>query len=72
MAAFQAIILICLNATPVHQCTQKTAIDVLSTLVHNELGCTQGWQDVIGRSSDMREVGKKAYIRTVCKRVKTR
>jgi len=68
MTEFVAIILICLNAVPIEQCDERTAADVMSTVVENELGCASGWQDVIARSPLGREVGSTAYVRTICRR----
>jgi hypothetical protein len=68
MTEFVAIILICLNAVPVEQCDERSAADVMSTVVDNELGCASGWQDVIARSPLGREVGTLAYVRTICRR----
>ncbi len=68
MDSFAAIILICLSATPADQCTEKTAVDVMSERVDNELGCASGWQEVIGRSALRDEIGKTAYVKTLCRR----
>ncbi len=68
MTGFQAIILICLNSVPSDQCTETTATDVLSKHVETELGCASGWQEVIGRSAQAYEIGRDAYVRTVCRR----
>jgi hypothetical protein len=68
MNEFVAIILICLNSVPAEQCDDKTALDVQSTVVENELGCVTGWQDVIARSSLRQDIGTTAYVRTRCER----
>ncbi|HLY57352.1 MAG TPA: hypothetical protein VKS60_17450 [Stellaceae bacterium] len=68
MQEFVAIILICANSVPADRCDEKTALDVMSTVVDNELGCTSGWQEVIGRSALREEIGKTAYVRTICRR----
>ena len=68
MDAFQAIVLVCLAKTAVDQCDETTALDVLSTLVDNELQCTMGWQDLIARSPLSADVGRTVYIRTICRR----
>ena len=68
MDAFQAIVLVCLTTTAVDQCNERTALDVLSTEVDNELQCTMGWQDIIARSPLSADVGKTVYIRTICRR----
>ena len=68
MDEFVAVILICLNTVPVDQCDDKTALDLQSTVVQNELGCVTGWQDVIARSSLRKDIGVTAYVRTRCER----
>jgi len=68
MQEFVAVILICLNSVPAAQCDEKSALDVMSTVVENELGCATGWQDVIARSALRSEIGKTAYVRTICRR----
>ncbi len=68
MNEFVAVILICMNSTPADQCDEKTAIDVMSTVVENELGCATGWQDVIARSALREDIGKDTYVRTICRR----
>jgi hypothetical protein len=68
MTEFVAIILICLNSVAIEQCDERTAADVMSTVVDSELGCATGWQDVIARSPLGREVGTTAYVRTICRR----
>jgi hypothetical protein len=68
MTEFVAIILICLNSVAIDQCDERTAADVMSTVVDSELGCASGWQDVVARSPLGREVGTTAYVRTICRR----
>jgi hypothetical protein len=68
MNPFVAIILICLNSVPADACTEATAADVLSNGVENELYCTMGWQDVVARSALAGEVGRTAYVKTLCRR----
>jgi hypothetical protein len=68
MTEFVAIILICMNSVAIEQCDERTAADVMSTVVESELGCATGWQDVIARSPLGREVGTTAYVRTICRR----
>lgn len=70
MGGFEAIILVCLSAVPADQCTEANAVDVLSIHVANELGCAVGWQDVIARSAQARDVGEDTYVRTVCRRAR--
>jgi hypothetical protein len=65
---FVAIILICLNTVPPEGCNETTAADVLSNGVENELSCVMGWQDVIARSALKEEIGKTAYVKTLCRR----
>ena len=68
MNPFVAIILICLNTVAPAACDEKTAADVLSTGVENELSCVMGWQDVIARSALAADIGKTAYVKTLCRR----
>ena len=68
MNGFVAIILVCLNSTPPDRCTEETAADVMSTIVRSELQCTMGWQEVVGRSALRDEIGKTAYVKTICRR----
>jgi hypothetical protein len=76
MNAFQAIILICLATTSKQDCSENTAVDVMSTRVANELGCTSGWQEIIARGALKERMGSKegesaeTYIKTLCKRIK--
>jgi hypothetical protein len=69
MSPFIAIILICLKTVAPAACDETTAADVLSTGVENELSCVMGWQDVIARSALAHEIGKTAYVKTLCRRV---
>jgi hypothetical protein len=64
---FVAIILICLNTVAPAACDETTAADVLSTGVENELSCVMGWQDVVARSAFAADIGKTAYIKTLCR-----
>jgi hypothetical protein len=68
MNPFVAIILICLNSVASEACDENTAADVLSTGVENELSCVMGWQDVVARSPLADEIGRGAYIKTLCRR----
>ena len=68
MDGFVAVILVCLNSTPTDQCTEQTAADVMSTVVNSELDCTRGWQEVVGRSALRDDIGKTAYVKTLCRR----
>jgi hypothetical protein len=65
---FVAVILVCLNSVTPSACNEKTAVDVLSNGVESELSCVMGWQDVIARSALAHEVGKTAYVKTLCRR----
>jgi hypothetical protein len=79
--AFQAIILVCLASVPKPDCSEANAVDIMSTRVANELGCTSGWQEIIARgalkermaTADAPGDGKQmdeTYIKTLCKREK--
>jgi hypothetical protein len=68
MNPFVAVILICLNAVATEACDETTAADVLSTGVENELSCVVGWQDVVARSALAAEIGRTAYVKTLCRR----
>jgi hypothetical protein len=68
MYPFIAVILICLNSVAAEACDETTAADVLSNGVESELSCVMGWQDVIARSALASEVGRTAYVKTLCRR----
>jgi hypothetical protein len=68
MNPFTAVILICLKTVAPEACDETTAADVLSTGVENELSCVMGWQDVVARSALAAEVGRSAYVKTLCRR----
>ena len=68
MSSFVAVILICLNSVAPEACNETTAADVLSNGVANELSCVMGWQDVVARSALAHEIGKTAYVKTLCRR----
>jgi hypothetical protein len=68
MNPFVAVILICLNTVAPEACDETTAADVLSTGVENELSCVMGWQDVVARSALAAEIGRTAYVKTLCRR----
>jgi len=72
MSPFVAIILICLNTVAPAACDETTAADVLSTDVENELSCVMGWQDVVARSALAGEIGRTAYVKTLCRRAGAR
>ncbi len=68
MNPFVAVILICLSTIASEACDETTAADVLSTGVESELSCVMGWQDVVARSALANEVGRTAYVKTLCRR----
>ncbi len=68
MHSFVAVILICLNTVAPEACNETTAADVLSNDVENELSCVMGWQDVVARSALAHDIGKTAYVKTLCRR----
>ena len=68
MHAFVAVILICLNSVAAEACDENTAADVLSTGVESELSCVMGWQDVVARSALASDIGRSAYVKTLCRR----
>lgn len=68
MNPFTAVILICLNTIAPEKCDETTAADVISNGVENELSCVMGWQDVVARSALASEVGRTAYVKTLCRR----
>ena len=71
MDKFVGVILICLNSVPPEACDEKTAADVMSNEVRSELDCTSGWQEVVGRSALRTDVGRTAYVKTLCHRIKS-
>ena len=70
MEKIVGVILICLTSVAPPDCNEKTVVDVLSNRVASELDCTRGWQEVIGRSALRGEIGRTAYVKTLCHRVK--
>jgi hypothetical protein len=68
MPGFVAIILICQMSLPSDSCTEASARDVMSIRVDNEIGCTNGWQDVVARSPLADDIGKGSYVKTLCRR----
>ena len=68
MNPFVAVILIRLNTVALEACDETTAADVLWTGVENELSCAVGWQDVVVRSALAAEIGRTAYVKTLCRR----
>jgi hypothetical protein len=70
MDQFVGVILICLNSVAPDACDEKTASDVMSNEVRSELDCATGWQEVVGRSAFRDEIGRTAYVKTLCHRAK--
>jgi hypothetical protein len=65
------VILVCLNTVPTEACDEKTASDVIANEVRSELDCLTGWQEDISRSAFREEIGKTAYVKTLCRRIRT-
>ena len=70
MNAFIAVVLVCANGIPQESCTDEKASEVRKVRVANELGCTNGWQEIIARTDLRDEVGRTSYLKTECRRVK--
>ena len=70
MNAFIAVVLVCANGIPQEACTDDRASEVRKVRVASELGCTNGWQEIIARTDLRDEVGKTSYLKTECRRVK--
>ena len=68
MSGFVAIVLICQMSLPPEACDEASARDVMSVRVDNEIGCTNGWQDVVARSPLADDIGKGSYVKTICRR----
>jgi hypothetical protein len=68
MDGFTAILLICLIGTPVDQCDEASAVDVLSHHVSNELQCASGWQELAASLGEAQDFGTRTYARTLCRR----
>ena len=71
MDQFVGVILICLNSVAPEACNEETASDVMSNEVKSELDCATGWQEVVGRSAFHDEIGRTAYVKTLCRRTKS-
>ncbi len=71
MNGFLAVVLICANTVPVQECEEASATDVFKTKVASEIGCATGWQEIIARSEVREGVGRTAYLKTLCRRVRT-
>ena len=65
---FTAILLVCVMPVLPGACDETNAIDVISTSVASELGCTMGWQELMARGSLREGIGDRFYIRTLCRR----
>ena len=70
MNTFLAVVLVCANAIAQEACTDDKALEVRKVRVANELGCTNGWQEIIARTDLRDEIGKTSYLKTECRRVK--
>ncbi|GJD98328.1 hypothetical protein [Methylobacterium isbiliense] len=70
MNGFLAVVLICANTVPVQACEEATATDVLKTKVASEIGCATGWQEIIARSEVREGIGRSAYLKTQCRRIR--
>lgn len=70
MNIFLAIVFVCANAIPIQSCGEDNAQEVRKVRVSNELGCTGGWQEIIARTDLSQDVGKTAYLKTECRRVR--
>jgi hypothetical protein len=69
MSFFTAVVLVCqLSTTPTGVCDESNAIDVISTHVNSELGCSLGWQEIIARGSLKEDMDKDLYVKTICRR----
>jgi hypothetical protein len=67
MQTYVAVVLICQMTVPQDACTLDSARDVISVRVEGELGCTNGWQDVVARAAFADDIGKTAYAKTLCR-----
>ena len=70
MGGFEAIVLICLASTPAQDCDENGAIVAQSVHVGNELGCNNGWQEIIARGGLRESLKDGSYIKTLCRRSK--
>jgi len=67
---FIAVVLVCANGIAQEACTDDQALEVRKVRVSNELGCATGWQEIIARTDLREDIGKTAYLKTECRRVK--
>ena len=70
MNAFIAVVLVCANGIAQEACNDTQALEVRKVRVANELGCATGWQEIIARTDLREDIGKTAYLKTECRRVK--
>lgn len=70
MNGFEAIVLICLATTPTPDCDETNALVVRSVHVDNELGCTNGWQEIIARGGLRESLKDGSFLKTLCHRNK--
>jgi hypothetical protein len=68
MSSFIAIILICQMSLPSDDCNEANARAVMLVRADNQIGCTNGWQDVVARSPLADDIGKASYVKTICRR----
>lgn len=63
---FTSVILICALSMPKQACNETSALDSISIVVANEIGCLHGQQEAVARSGlrDMEGV----YLKTLCRR----
>jgi hypothetical protein len=67
---FAAVLLVCLASVPRERCTEDNAVEVRSTVVDNELGCTTGWQELLARAVAAGSGDEPTYLKTMCRRVR--
>ena len=70
MTGVEAVVLICLASTPTPDCDENVAIVVRSIHVDNELGCTNGWQEIVARGGLRESLKDGSYLKTLCRRTK--
>jgi hypothetical protein len=68
MIGFQAIVLVCLAGTPTPSCDEGNALVSRAVHVGNELGCTNGWQEIIARGGLRESLTGGNYLKTLCRR----
>lgn len=68
MDGFSAIVLICLATVSPPDCNESNAVEVRSTHVASEMECMSGWQEIVARTENAREVGRALYLKTLCRR----